>query len=125
MPLYICFLRLGAGGGSAAKDIKDSLSWWGVSSIRVCSFKLMSEIRWERISEKKRRQMTAKLVNTADKIKRIDYSQPARTSLITKCRFYVVRMFQTGLGKADPEYTDYKYWKNNGWIDKERPWKYH
>ena len=37
---------LGAGGTSAAKDIKDSLSWWGVSSIRVCSFKLMSDVHW-------------------------------------------------------------------------------
>jgi len=35
---------LGAGGRSAAKDIKDSLSWWGISTIKVVSFKLMSEI---------------------------------------------------------------------------------
>ena len=38
-------------------------------------------------------------------------------------KFYAVRMLQTGLGKADPEYTDYKYWKSNGWIDKTRPWR--
>lgn len=114
---------LGAGGGSAAKDIKDSLSWWGVSSIRVCSFKLMSEIQWEKIPEKKRKQITAMLVNVADKIKRIDFSCPARTDFITKCKFYAVRMLQTGLGKDNPEYTDYKYWKSNGWIDKTRPWK--
>ena len=25
--------------------------------------------------------------------------------------------------KEDPEYTDYKYWKANGWLDKVRPWK--
>ena len=25
--------------------------------------------------------------------------------------------------KQDPEYTDYKYWKANGWLDKVRPWK--
>ena len=114
---------LGAGGKSAAKDIKDSLSWWGVSSIRVCSFKLMSDIHWEKIPEKKRRPMTKKLVHAAVKIKRIDFSRPARTNLITKCKFYAVRMLQTGLGKNDPEYTDYKYWKNNGWIDKARPWR--
>ena len=114
---------LGAGGNSAAKDIKDSLSWWGVSSIRVRSFKLMSDIHWEKIPEKKRRQMTEKLVHTAVKIKRIDFSRPAKTNLITKCKFYAVRMLQTGLGKKEPEYTDYKYWKNNGWIDKARPWR--
>ncbi len=35
---------LGAGGKSTAKDIKDSLSWWGVSEIHVCTFRLMSDI---------------------------------------------------------------------------------
>ena len=114
---------LGAGGKSAAKDIKDSLSWWGISNIKVCTFKLMSDINWEKIDDKKKNRMTAKLVNTADKMKRIDLTRPARTNLITKCKFYAVRMLQTGLGKDDPEYTDYKYWKANGWIDKERPWK--
>ena len=114
---------LGAGGKSAAKDIKDSLSWWGVSSIRICSLKLMSDIHWEKIPEKKRRQMTAKLVRTAEKIKRIDLTRPARTKLSTKLKFYAVRMMQTGLGKNDPEYTDYKYWKDQGWIDQSRPWR--
>jgi len=114
---------LGAGGKSAAKDIKDSLSWWGVSSIRVCSFKLMSEIEWEKLPEKKKVRMTAKLVDAADKINRIDFSRPARTNLVTRCKFHAVRMLQKQLGKNDPEYTDYKYWKSNGWIDKERPWK--
>ena len=114
---------LGAGGKSSAKDIKDSLSWWGVSNIKVFSFKLMSEILWEKLPEKTRRKMTDKLINAADKMKRIDYSKPARTSLLTKSKFYAVRMLQTGLGKDNPEYSDYKYWKKNGWIDKTRPWK--
>ena len=114
---------LGAGGKSAAKDIKDSLSWWGISDIKVFSFKLMSEIHWDKISEKKKNQMILKLVNAAGKIKRIDFTKPARTGFITKCKFYAVRMLQSGLGKDNPEYTDYKYWKNNGWIDKVRPWK--
>ena len=114
---------LGAGEKSAAKDIKDSLSWWGVSDIKTCSFKLLSEIHWEKIPEKKRRKMTEKLVHAAGEIKRIDFTQPARTKLSTKLKFYAVRMMQAGLGKENPEYTDYKYWKSNGWLDKDRPWK--
>lgn len=114
---------LGAGGKSTAKDIKDSLSWWGVSYIKVYSFKLMSEIQWDKIPEKKRKQISTKLVSAADKIKRIDFSRPARTNVVTKLKFYAVRMLQTGLGKDNPEYTDFKYWKNQGWIDKTRPWK--
>ena len=114
---------LGAGGKSAAKDIKDSLLWWGISSIRVISFKLMSEVRWDKIPEKKREKMTSKLIDTAGRVKRIDFSKPARTGLTTKFKFYAVRMMQTGLGKDNPEYADYKYWKERGWIDKNRPWK--
>ena len=114
---------LGAGEKSAAKDIKDSLSWWGISYIKNSHFKLMSEIHWEKLPEKKRAAMTKGMASMARKFSAIDYSKPAHTNLITKAKFYVVRMMQTGLGKDNPEYTDYKYWKANGWLDKVRPWK--
>lgn len=38
---------LGAGAKSAAKDIKHSLSWWGVSKIGIFTGALMSDIVWE------------------------------------------------------------------------------
>jgi len=114
---------LGAGGKSTAKDIKDSLSWWGVSSVMVCSFKLMSEINWDKIPAKKKDSMSQKLKALADRAGKTDYSRPARTGIITKAKFYAVRMMQKGLGKENPEYTDYKYWKNLGWLDGARPWK--
>ena len=114
---------LGAGGKSAAKDIKDSLSWWGISSIRVVSFKLMSEIDWNKIDEKKKTSFKKKLKSVAGKMRAINYNKPGHTSLIVKAKFYAVRMLQKSLGKQNPEYTDYKYWKENGWIGKVRPWK--
>ena len=114
---------LGAGGRSAAKDIKDSLSWWGVSNIRKCSFRLMSDIQWDKIPEKKRNAITGKLRSAAGKMLAVDYSKPAHTRLITKIKFYAIRMMQTQLGRKDPEYTDFKYWKENGWTGSVRPWK--
>ena len=114
---------LGAGGKSTIKDIKDSLSWWGVSYIKTLSFKLMGDIVWDRLSDKKKQSITKKLTALANKMKRIDYSKPAKTNLATKAKFYAVRMLQTSLGKANPDYTDFKYWKAKGWIDKVRPWK--
>ena len=114
---------LGGGVKSAAKDIKDSLSWWGVSYIKVLTFKLMSEIVWDKIPEKKRDSFAKKLYALADKVKKINYEKPARTGLLVRLKFHAVRMLQTNLGKQNPEYTDYKYWKSNGWIDKVRPWK--
>ncbi len=114
---------LGAGGKSTAKDIKDSLSWWGVSTIKTLSFKLMSEIDWNKIGEERKETFRKKLSGLAKKMHAIDYSRPGHTGLTTKAKFYVVRMLQTSLGKQDPEYTDFKYWKENGWIGKVRPWK--
>ncbi|MCR4930534.1 MAG: NAD(P)H-dependent oxidoreductase [Lachnospiraceae bacterium] len=114
---------LGAGGKSSAKDIKDSLSWWGVSSIKVCTFKLMSEIDWNKIPEKKKQSIIKVLKKTSGKMLSVDYSKPAHTGFPVKFKFYAVRMLQTSLGKANPEYTDFKYWKANGWIEKARPWK--
>ncbi|MCR4671011.1 MAG: NAD(P)H-dependent oxidoreductase [Saccharofermentans sp.] len=114
---------LGAGDKSAAKDIKDSLSWWGVSYIKKCKFKLMSDIVWDRLAEKKKNEITKKITSTGRKFADIDYGKPAHVNLMTKAKFYMVRMLQTDLGKKDPEYTDYKYWKSNGWLDKVRPWK--
>ena len=114
---------LGAGGRSAAKDIRDSLSWWGAGSIKTCAFRLMSEVRWEKIPDKKKAAMTKKLVKTAEKMRGTDFSGPARTGIITKLKFYAVRTMQKNLGKRDPEYTDYKYWRENGWTGSVRPWK--
>ena len=114
---------LGSGESSAAKDIKDSLSWWGISSIRKCSYKLMGDIVWDKLPEKKRSSMLNSVAKTARRFAAIDYSRKAGTSLMTRAKFYACRMIQTRLGKQNPEYTDYKYWKANGWLGSARPWK--
>ncbi len=114
---------LGAGDKSAAKDIKDSLSWWGISSIKVIRFRFLGDVKWERIPDKKRRSMEDGVKSLALKMKNIDYSKPAHTKLAVKFKFLAVKSLQADLGKDNPEYTDYKYWKEKGWLDKERPWK--
>lgn len=114
---------LGSGAKSTAKDIKDSLSWWGISKIKVVSFKLMADIDWNKIPDKKKAAFQKKLGSAAAKMRAIDYTRPAHTRFMVKAKFYVVRMLQTSLGKQDPEYTDFKYWNENGWIGKDRPWK--
>ena len=114
---------LGGGAKSTVKDIKDSLSWWGVSYIKTRSFKLMSEIEWDKLPDKKKTEMTKSVNALARKLLHIDYSKPAHAGLMAKGKFYAVRMLQTALGKENPEYTDFKYWKANGWLDTVRPWK--
>lgn len=114
---------LGAGAKSTAKDIKHSLSWWGISEIGVFADSLMSDIMWDKLSEKKRDELTRKVKKLSKKFADTDYTKPAHTNLATKLKFFFCRIMQKSLHKADPEYTDGKYWAAQGWLNDRRPWR--
>ena len=115
---------LGAGAKSAAKDIKHSLSWWGVSKIGIFTGALMSDIVWEGLSKKKQAELTRKVKKLSQRFARINYAKPARTKFIIKIKFFVCRLMQQTLHKNDPEYLDGNYWAEQGWLGKTRPWKF-
>lgn len=83
----------------------------------------MSDIVWEKLSEKKRAELTKKVNRLSRKFARIDYTKPAHTNVITKVKFSVCRRMQQTLHENDPEYLDGKYWAEQGWLEKARPWK--
>ena len=83
----------------------------------------MGDIVWERLSEKKRSELTQKVKKLSHKSAQTDYTKPAHTNLITKLKFSVCRLMQQKLHKNDPEYLDGKYWAEQGWLGKARPWK--
>ncbi len=114
---------LGAGARSAAKDIKHSLSWWGISKIGVFTGALMGDIVWDKLSAKKQAELTGKVKKLSKKFSHINYANPAHTNLITRIKFSFCRAMQKSLHKADPEYLDGKYWAQHGWLDDIRPWK--
>lgn len=114
---------LGAGAKTAAKDIRHSLSWWGISKIGTFTGALMSDIAWDKLTEKKRAELTGKMKKLSRKFAHIDYTKPAHTNLITKIKFSCCHMMQRSLHKNDPEYLDGKYWAKQGWLDGGRPWK--
>lgn len=113
---------LGAGAKSTAKDIKHSLSWWGISKIKVFTGKLMSDIVWDRLTEKKRCEFTKRMKRLSETFSRINYEKPARTNIVTRIKFLFCRMLQKSLHKNDPEYLDGAYWAKQGWLGKTRPW---
>jgi len=113
---------LGAGAKSTAEDIKHSLSWWGISKIGVFKGALMSDILWDKLSEKKRRKLTKGINKLARKFAKINYSKPAHTKLITKIKFSFCRIIQKKVRKSVGG-LDSEYWFNNGWLAKNRPWK--
>lgn len=114
---------LGSGAKSAAKDMKHSLSWWGISKIGIYTGALMGDIVWERLSQKKQAALTKQVEKLSRKFAHIDYTKPARTNLNTKFKFFACRMIQKSIHKSNPEYFDGKYWAEQGWLDSGRPWK--
>lgn len=114
---------LGAGAKSTAKDIKHSLSWWGISEISVFSGALMSDIAWDRLSEKKRKRLTGKVKKLARKFAKINYAKPAHTNMVTKIKFKFCRIIQKKVQKSGKGGLDCKYWQEHGWLGGNRPWK--
>lgn len=113
---------LGSDAKSAAKDIKHSLSWWGISEIGVFTGALMYNLIWDKLSEKRRKKLSKKIFKLSKKFSKINYKKPAHTNLITKFKFGFCRLMQKKLYKNNAEYTDAKYWHNQGWRGKKRPW---
>ncbi len=114
---------LGAGAKSAAKDIKDSLAWWGISKIGIFTTNLMSDISWDKLPQKKQGKITKKIKRLSNKFARINYEKPAHTKFKTKLKFYMCRMIQKSIHKKQAETLDYKYWTEQGWLANKRPWK--
>lgn len=113
---------LGAGARSAAADIKHSLSWWGISRITVFTGKLMSDIVWEKLAGKKRAELIRRMNRLSKKLAAEDFGKAPRVSAVTKIKFLFCRMMQKSLHENNPEYTDGKYWAQQGWLDGKRPW---
>lgn len=107
---------LGAGAESTARDIKHSLSWWGISEIKVFTGKLMGDVVWDNLTEKKRSELTRKVKWLSEKLSRVHYEVPARTKIITRIKFFGCCMMQKSLHKKDPLYLDGKYWAEQGWL---------
>lgn len=114
---------LGAGAKSTAKDIKHSLSWWGISKIGVFNGALLCDIVWSNLPEKKRNKLSNKINKLARKFARIDYSKPAHTKLKTKVKFMFCRLIQKQVRKKGVAGLDNQYWCDNGWLNKNRLWK--
>lgn len=114
---------LGAGARSTAKDIKHSLSWWGISKIGVFNGALMSDIQWNKLPESRRKKLTEKVNKLAVPFAKINYAKPAHTVLITKIKFMFCRLIQKKVRKNGVAGLDNAYWEHNGWLGKNRPWK--
>ncbi len=114
---------LGAGAKSTAKDIKHSLSWWGISKIKVFTGALMSDVIWDKLPEKKRKRLTKGIKKLSYKFAKINFSKPVHTRLTVKIKFTFCRLIQKKVRKSGVVGIDHEYWFHKGWLGKMRPWK--
>lgn len=107
----------GAGTKSAMKDITNTLFYWGVPYVKQYGVAVQA-MRWEDVAEKKK----ANIKHDVEKLARaIKAKAKPRVGLKTKFMFSVMRMMQNKNWGASPE--EKEYWKEKGWLDKDRPWK--
>ncbi|MBO4637107.1 MAG: NAD(P)H-dependent oxidoreductase [Clostridiales bacterium] len=106
----------GAGTGSAIKDIKDSLFWWGVPYIRKMGYAVHA-MNWETVAPAQKEKIGKDVDRMAKKIS----GSNVHVGIKTKACFSAMRLMQSKDMGSSPK--EKEYWQENGWLGKGRPWK--
>ena len=104
----------GVGMKSAIKDISTALLYWGVPCVKSYGAALQAA-NWEQVSDKKK----AKLERDSTKLAKKISSAKVKVGFKTKALFYIMRMM---IKTYDDTSSEKKYWYDNGWLGKDRPW---
>lgn len=107
----------GSGMGTAAKDIKTSLQYWGISKIQVYKVRGMA-ISWDSFREEGKKKMRKDFMRLAHKVRN---RHTIKVSIKIKVIFYMMRIMHKK--KMSGSELDYTYWNQQGWLEKERPWR--
>jgi len=107
----------GSGAKRAVNEVKNTLFYWGVPYILTYGISVQA-MNWDGVKNKKKQKIDEATTKIANKILR---KKCVKAGLKTKSMFMLMRMMQkANLGSGAEEKA---YWKQNGWLDKERPWK--
>jgi len=106
----------GMGTGKTNRTLKDNLFYWGVPKI-FCYGANVSAMRWEDVSPVKKKKIEKDAQRISGQIQK--GMGHVRPGLKTKFIFNLMRSMQKG---NDWNPTDRKYWEQNGWLGKKRPW---
>ena len=114
---------IGQGMNKTARDIKDSLDFWGVARTYIVKQTLFQAF-WNEVEEKRKAAVQAQCQRIAKKVKQKNQVKPR---LKIKGLFYMMRMAQKMIDKSErkagKESTrDYLHWKEYGWLDGKKPW---
>jgi len=115
---------IGQGMGKTARSIRDSLDFWGVARTYVIKQALF-QAKWSDIDNKRILSITAQCEKIAVKLIKRKHVKPR---FKIKGLFYVMKIAQIMINKSElkagkKSTKDYLYWKENGWLNNQKPWK--
>lgn len=106
----------GAGTRSTLRDLKDSMTFWGISRIYTFGRNIHGS-DWDTVTGIKKAKLQMEIDRLSDKIK--GKNRPVTPSLKVKTLFHVMRFMHK---KFHYNPADVDYWESLGWLNKERPW---
>ena len=115
---------IGQGMSKAARDIKDSLDFWGVARTYIIKQALFQP-KWDSVSEKCKETIRKQCKCVVAKIHSKKNVKPC---LKVKVLFSVMKIAQKMIDKSERKAgrertKDYLHWQENGWLDGKKPWK--
>ena len=106
----------GAGTKSAVKDVTNTLLYWGVPFIKSYGMAIQAA-NWDQVKPELKDKINKDMASLAKKLK----TSSVHAGIKTRFLFSMMRMMQNkGMGAGEEEK---KYWQDQGWLEKTRPWK--
>lgn len=107
----------GAGASKTSKALEQQFFWLGIPKVYRYS-KNVNAANWETVSDKLKQSIEDDISKLSIKVEsKVGKVEP---NFKLKFIFNLMRMMQKS---NDWNMTDQNYWKENGWLDKKRPWK--
>ena len=107
----------GASPKSAMKDVEDAFFYMGVPSITKYGIAVQA-MNWDGVKESKKNKIDKDTTGIARKLSK---NKKLHVGIKTRFVFNMMRMMQKNGWGASP--VEKAYWKQNGWLERERPWK--
>ena len=99
---------------SAQRDIRNALSWMGISKIKQLGIGLLEAVVWEELSHKRRSNIEKKARRLSSKYITI---RPAGKSIKTRLKFLMCKVMHAAvLKKENPPSADNQHWIDHGWL---------
>lgn len=105
----------GIGTGQAIKPIKRALAYWGIPYIKTYGLAVQAS-SWADVAQEKKAKAKRNMLALARKIEAQKCGKP---SLYIRFMFHMMAFAR----KRDSGSAETDYWRENGWLDKRKPWK--